>query len=286
MSGFQAFCPVFLLSSPLLKQPMSTCQLLYTYCLQASSIIFRLLLWPLSGSPHALGSSLLLSTGPGIQRPSPGFSQERIPHSWLYLRGIAFQVLYCSLTPITLLWIWVPCSLHLPFTVPFLLYLVIDLVTDDFLSLSKAMQTCPLQATISAHPHPWKSHFISLLESLWLFSKPCFMLQQNDASQKNGMMAVVLLVSEDRQRSLHFRENSLRGLALQPWSTFTPTCFLYQNPTGFLSFPQKCHAICFLHRTFTNILSFAWNVIFSALTILLFLYLITTQELLPWWRCS
>lgn len=169
---FQAFCPVSLLSSLLLKQPMSTCQLLCTYCLQTSSTIFGLLLWPLSGSAHALGSPLLLSTCPGIQRPLPGF----------HLRGIAFRLLCCSRIPITLL--WVPCSLHLPFTVLFLLYLVIDSVTDAFPSLSKAMLTCALQATISFHPHPWKRHFINLLESLWLFSKPCFLLQQNDSFQK------------------------------------------------------------------------------------------------------
>lgn len=181
-------------------------------------------------------------------------------------------MLCCSLIPITLL--WVPCSLHLPFTVLFLLYLVIVSVTDGLPSLSKAMLTCPRQATVSFHPYPWKSRFINLLEFLWLFSKSCFMLQQNNSFPKNGMMTVVFVFLADRQKSLHFRENPIRVSSLQPWCTFAPTFFLYQNPTGFLSFPQKCHAVCFLHRTVTSVLSFAWNVISSSLTILLFLYLI------------
>lgn len=72
---------------------------------------------------------------------------------------------------------------HPTFIVLLSLDLVIDSVTNDSLSLLKATVTCPLQATISSHPDHWKSLLINLLASLWLFSKLCLLLQQNDLFQ-------------------------------------------------------------------------------------------------------
>lgn len=93
---------------------------------------------------------------------------------------------------------------------------------------------------------------------------------------KSSMRTVLLLLfSADGQRSFHFTESPTGGLSHQP-AHLSPSFFHYPNPGGFLSLTQKCPVISFLHRTCTNVLSFAWNVIFSSST-----KLTPTQELLP-----
>lgn len=205
MAVFQAFCPV---SSPLLTPPKAT----HVNLPAALYLLFASLQHNLWTAPLAFVWLLTCSwvSPPAFHVPwnttsSPWFYSRKNSSFMTSLKRHSFRMLCCGLIPITLL--WVPCSLHLPFTVLFLLYLVIDSVTDDFLSLSKAMLTCPLQATISFHPHPWKSSFINLLESLWLFSKPCFMLQQNDAFQK--MVWWLFCYSQQRDKGPHISEKTL-----------------------------------------------------------------------------
>lgn len=76
----------------------------------------------------------------------------------------------------------------------------------------------------------------------------------------------VLLFSGDRHRLLRFIQIPTRVLCLQPWYTFVSHLLSLPKSHRPLSSTQKCHAVFFLHRIFTNDLSFAWNVIFSTFT--------------------
>lgn len=118
-----------------------------------------------------------------------------------------------------------------------------------------------------------KSSYL-FLASFWLFSKLGFRLQQKRSfPNTNSMMTVLCL--KPFKGSYCFQETQILTFHTKPdkgslsstlMYIYLPLALSTKTPLTFCHLFKKCHAISFLHRTFTHFLSFAWNIIFPTST--------------------